>query len=251
MKKHIRTSNLLVVGMLMALPPLHVEASSIDWYLISGGGGTSADATYQVSGDIGQPDADVAMTGDNYSVTGGYWSEELNQPVAAPMTAHRTAGLALLVALTDVATHWSGSSPITLAGMNLVTTNGVTVQTNSQWILYPKGSPNVNDQISYTLSDEQGGMDTGWINVVVDLSVTGTNSISQIVVGHGGNTLNAYGIPGYRYITERTTSLAPALWVAISTNTAADNGVLSVPDPFTDLNGIPPTSAFYRLKWQP
>ena len=92
---------------------------------------------------------------------------------------------------------------------------------------------------------------TGWINVVVDLSVTGTNSISQCVFDNGVNTLNAYGIPGYRYITERTTSLAPALWVAISTNTAADNGVLSVPDPFTDLGGIPPRSAFYRLKWQP
>ena len=249
MKNYIKASN--IVAALMALPALHAQAFSIDRHLISGGGGTSADAIYQVSGDIGQPDADVAMTGDGYSVTGGYWSEELDHPVASPMTAHRTAGLALLVALADMATYWSGSSPVTLTGINLVTTNGVTVQTNSQWILYPKGSPNVNDQISYTISDEQGGTDTGWINVVVDLSVTGTNSISQIVVGSGSNTLNAYGIPGYRYITERTTSLAPALWVAITTNTATANGVLSVPDPFTDLNGIPPTSAFYRLKWEP
>jgi hypothetical protein len=82
--------------------------------------------------------------------------------------------------------------------------------------------------------------------------VTGTNSISKIILGNGANTLNAYGIPGYRYITERTTSLTPpALWVVISTNTAAGNGVLSVPDPFTDLGGNPPASAFYRLKWQP
>jgi hypothetical protein len=29
---------------------------------------------YQVDGTIGQPDAGAAMTGGNYSVTGGFWS---------------------------------------------------------------------------------------------------------------------------------------------------------------------------------
>jgi hypothetical protein len=47
---------------------------SIDWYKIAGGGGTSTGATYQVSGTIGQPDAGGAMTGGNYSLTGGFWS---------------------------------------------------------------------------------------------------------------------------------------------------------------------------------
>jgi hypothetical protein len=47
---------------------------SIDWYKISGGGGTSTGEAYQVSGSIGQPDASVAMSGGNYSLTGGFWS---------------------------------------------------------------------------------------------------------------------------------------------------------------------------------
>jgi hypothetical protein len=47
---------------------------SIDWFKISGGGGTSTGGVYQVSGTIGQPDAGVAMTGGNYSLTGGFWS---------------------------------------------------------------------------------------------------------------------------------------------------------------------------------
>ena len=47
---------------------------SIDWYKIAGGGGTSAGATYQVTGTIGQPDASGAMTGGSYSLTGGFWS---------------------------------------------------------------------------------------------------------------------------------------------------------------------------------
>ena len=47
---------------------------AIDWYKISGGGGTSTGATYQVAGTIGQPDASGAMTGANFSLSGGFWS---------------------------------------------------------------------------------------------------------------------------------------------------------------------------------
>ncbi len=58
---------------------------SIDWYKISGGGGTSTGATYQVTGTIGQPDASGAMTGGNYSVTGGFWSLiSVVQTIGAP-----------------------------------------------------------------------------------------------------------------------------------------------------------------------
>jgi hypothetical protein len=60
--------------------PAFAQSYSIDWYKISGGGGTSTGATYQVTGTIGQPDASGAMsggpvTGNNYySLTGGFWS---------------------------------------------------------------------------------------------------------------------------------------------------------------------------------
>src|ERR1017187_5354862 len=47
---------------------------AVDWYKISGGGGTSTGGVYSVSGTIGQTDASGAMTGGNYSVTGGFWS---------------------------------------------------------------------------------------------------------------------------------------------------------------------------------
>jgi hypothetical protein len=50
------------------------QSYSIDWYKIAGGGGTSTGATYQVTGTIGQPDASGAMSGGNYSPTGGFWS---------------------------------------------------------------------------------------------------------------------------------------------------------------------------------
>ena len=50
------------------------QSYSLDWYKISGGGGASTGATYQVTGTIGQPDAGSAMSGGQYSVTGGFWS---------------------------------------------------------------------------------------------------------------------------------------------------------------------------------
>jgi hypothetical protein len=50
------------------------QSYSIDWYKVSGGGGTSTGGTYQVSGTIGQHDAGGPMTGGSYSLTGGFWA---------------------------------------------------------------------------------------------------------------------------------------------------------------------------------
>ena len=50
------------------------QSYSIDWYKIAGGGGTSTNGQYAVTGTIGQPDASGTMTGGNYSITGGFWA---------------------------------------------------------------------------------------------------------------------------------------------------------------------------------
>jgi hypothetical protein len=52
----------------------HAQTYSVAWYKVAGGGGTSTNAPYSLSGTIGQQDASSAMTGGNYSVTGGFWS---------------------------------------------------------------------------------------------------------------------------------------------------------------------------------
>jgi hypothetical protein len=66
----------VLLGLALLLAPFVAPAQSysIDWYKIAGGGGTSTGSVYSVSGTIGQPDASGAMTGGNYSVTGGFWS---------------------------------------------------------------------------------------------------------------------------------------------------------------------------------
>ena len=50
------------------------QSYSIDWSKVAGGGGTSTNGQYSLSGTIGQPDASGPMTGGNYSLTGGFWS---------------------------------------------------------------------------------------------------------------------------------------------------------------------------------
>jgi hypothetical protein len=49
---------------------------------------------------------------------------------------------------------------------------------------------------------------------------------------------------------ERSTNLSGS-WTAISTNTADGSGSITAADTFSDLNGIIPPRASYRLKWQP
>jgi hypothetical protein len=61
------SSWLVVLFLVTSLCLLRAQNYSIDWYKIAGG-------VYSASGTIGQPDASGAMTGGNYSLTGGFWS---------------------------------------------------------------------------------------------------------------------------------------------------------------------------------
>jgi len=45
---------------------------AIDWHMIDGGGGTSTNGVYSVSGSIGQPDAGKT-SGGGYTINGGFW----------------------------------------------------------------------------------------------------------------------------------------------------------------------------------
>jgi len=49
------------------------QTYSIDWHTIDGGGGTSTNGQFSVSGTIGQPDAGGPITNGQFSVTGGFW----------------------------------------------------------------------------------------------------------------------------------------------------------------------------------
>ena len=189
-------------------------------------------------------------------------------PVANVMAVTRTAGLALIIKLSDIATNWSDADgdSIELTSVNMQTTNGVNlfplywstnldgsiVTTNGYAYIGYTNSPNVNDQISYGISDGFGGTNIGYVNIVIQGSVTGTNSITAYnFTSPGSNTVTAYGIPYFSYILERSTNLSSPVWVDVQTNQAAPNGVINMVDLFMDLGGVKPSPAFYQLKWQP
>src|ERR1700676_4796376 len=64
---------LIALALWLPAPPPSAQYS-INWYKVSGGGGTSTSAVYSVSGTIGQHDAGGPMTGGSYSLTGGFWA---------------------------------------------------------------------------------------------------------------------------------------------------------------------------------
>ena len=82
---------LLCLGLLLPLACFG-QQYSIDWYTIAGGGGSSSNSQYLVSGTIGQP-ATGSMSGGNFSLTGGFWSlySVVQTPGAPLLTLQLTA----------------------------------------------------------------------------------------------------------------------------------------------------------------
>lgn len=108
---------------------------SIDWHKVAGGGGTSTNGQYTVSGTIGQHDTGVS-TGGNYTVTGGFWSLiNVVQTAGAPTLFITHSNNAVIVywqttagwtlqqnASLSAPANWSASSGITAAnGTNSIT----------------------------------------------------------------------------------------------------------------------------------
>ena len=91
---------------------------SVDWSKISGGGGTSSNGQYSVSGTIGQADAGGEMSGGNYSVTGGFWSLiSVVQTPSAPTLLISHAGNTVTVYWQDVS-GWSLQQNANLSATN-------------------------------------------------------------------------------------------------------------------------------------
>lgn len=120
----------------LLIPSLGLAQSfSIDWYKIAGGGGTSTGATYQVTGTIGQADASGAMTGGNYSLTGGFWSLiSIMQTLGAPTLYMSHSGNMVTVYWQDVS-GWSlqENSDIALPA-NWSASGGVTTSNGTNYL---------------------------------------------------------------------------------------------------------------------
>jgi hypothetical protein len=69
-------SKLIVIVLLIATAPMALGQFDISWFTVGGGGAmSSAGGVFEVSGTIGQPDAQVAplMSGGSFQIIGGFW----------------------------------------------------------------------------------------------------------------------------------------------------------------------------------
>ena len=185
-------------------------------------------------------------------------------PVANPLTVTRSAGLTLKIALADLATNWTDpyGIPVKLIAITPVSTNGATVfplnlttNQDGSYILSPyaflgyAGTNNINDQLSYTISDGGGETNVGYINIVVSTSPLFGQISGQLNPNGSALTLNFTGQPGYPYSVQRSTNLTS--WVTIWTTNAPAGSQFNYTDNYSDLGGIAPSAAYYRLAWVP
>ena len=112
--------SLMAILAMVALMALSASAQNynISWYKVAGGGGTSSGGQYSLSGTIGQPDASGALTGGNYSITGGFWALYAVQTPGAPLLTITYFGNQAVV-----------SWPPAVSGWTLQTNNNLSIGT--------------------------------------------------------------------------------------------------------------------------
>jgi hypothetical protein len=118
------------------------QTYSIDWYKVSGGGGTWTGGAYSVSGTIGQHDAGGPLKADDYCIMGGFWS------LISVVQTSELPNLAISLSGSSVIVSWPNTAVCTLqqssdlavgnwvtCGYTVTTLNG----TNSITIASPAG----------------------------------------------------------------------------------------------------------------
>lgn len=169
-------------------------------------------------------------------------------PVAANTNYSRLAGITTLhINIADLL-----ASRVTDADGDTVTLTGVSNSTNGIGLvndgifLHYQNTNAVNDQFSYTVTDSYGDSATGVANIVAAPFGTGQNA--TVTVSGSTATVGFAGIPGYSYDVQRSTNLT--VWINIHNTNAPPTGAFEWTDDFSDL-GVVPSSAYYRLQWNP
>jgi len=134
--RHSTIKSLLPLSLLLLSHPFHACAQfSIDWFKVSGGGGTSTGSVYSITGTIGQHDANGSMSGGNYSLTGGFWSliGTVQTPGAPLLSVSLTTNNSVLVSWPYPSTGFSLEQNGAPGSPNWVAATATPVQIGSQW----------------------------------------------------------------------------------------------------------------------
>ena len=74
-----------LVGLWLTGGTAKAQTFAIDRFVLSGGGGTSTNGQFNLTGTIGQPDAGAKLAGGSYTMDSGFWSAAIAvQTAGAP-----------------------------------------------------------------------------------------------------------------------------------------------------------------------
>jgi len=135
-----KTKFLVIVSLWLTATSIHAQSYSIGWYKIAGGGGTSSNGQFSVSGTIGQHDAGGPMTGGKYSLTGGFWALFAVQTQGAPfLSIARTPTNSVLISWPSPSTGFvlQQNADLTTSNWVAVAQTPVDNGTNVTVIIYP------------------------------------------------------------------------------------------------------------------
>ena len=82
MKRILSVSLLIAVLALTMIATVQAQGGGgydLTWNTIDNGGGESNGGGYTLAGTLGQPDANEALTGGGFTLTGGFWLSEDSQ----------------------------------------------------------------------------------------------------------------------------------------------------------------------------
>ncbi|MFZ0826633.1 MAG: hypothetical protein WAO02_04345 [Verrucomicrobiia bacterium] len=136
----------ILIAWAALLLPLAATAQqySNNWYKVAGGGGTSTNGGYAISGTIGQHDAGGPMTSGLYSVTGGFWALYAVQTLGLPDLTITATGP------NSVKVSWPNTGSYTLQTNSVLSTPG--------WLGYGGAISNANGTNSVTITPPKGNL---------------------------------------------------------------------------------------------
>ena len=133
-----------IIGSALGAFQSSAQNYAINWYKIAGGGGTSSNSQFVVSGTIGQPDAGVTMTGGSYALTGGFWTFAAVQTPGAPLLNVAQNGpnsvLVWWLANDTIFKLQTNSTPVSASWINYTNPIASSGGTNSVTISPPRGN---------------------------------------------------------------------------------------------------------------
>jgi hypothetical protein len=161
-------------------------------------------------------------------------------PVTPDRTLSRAPLTSLKISVTDLMASVTDANKDNLSFDGVAYEGSASVTTSSGYVFYLPNGVTTNDTFTYTVSDGNGGSNTGTVTINV---VTPGGIAKNLTVDGGSVTVKFFGIPGILYDIERTPNLdEPITWEKIATSVApGPDGSFGLTD-----TSAPSPSAYYR-----